>query len=340
MTPPALVGASSVVVLRALPGLGDLLCLVPALRSLRAGLPAAHVTLLGVPEAAWFVERFRAYVDELLVLPAFPGLPEVGDDAREAVAFCALAQSRRFDLALQLHGDGFVANTLVALLGATVTAGTALPGRWSPDPARFVPHAGDLHEIDRLRAVPLALGLPDMGPELELHALPGDVDDAAMIKDRLPVGPFACVHPGASLASRRWPEAEFAVVVDQLHRAGLEVVLTGSASERRITAEVTAACPRPPVDLAGCCSLGALAHVLRRATLVVTNDTGVSHLAAAVRAPSVVVFTGSDPTRWAPLDRERHRAVAIRPSAAAAELQAGVRAAVAEQLARWTSASA
>ena len=65
-----------IAVLRALPGVGDLLCAVPALRAVRAAHPGAEVTLIGLPGATWFIERFRPYVDRLLPLTAWPGLPE------------------------------------------------------------------------------------------------------------------------------------------------------------------------------------------------------------------------------------------------------------------------
>jgi ADP-heptose:LPS heptosyltransferase len=309
----AVQGARLVAVLRALPGLGDLLCAVPALRSLRAGLPAAHVALVGVPTARWFVERFAAYVDELLVLPSFPGLPEVGADPRRAVAFCAQAQARQFDLALQLQGNGFVTNTLAALLGARVTAASTLPGRWAPDLDHSTCYASDGHEIERLLAVVRQLGMPDTGTHLEFPALPRDRRDHSALLDagRLPTEAYACVHPGASVPERQWPPDQFASVVDRLHAAGLEVVLTGSQQEADVTAAVASTSRQRPRDLAGACTLGALAETLRGAALLVTNDTGVSHLAIAVGIPSVVVFTGSDPRRWAPLDAERHRAVAV-----------------------------
>jgi ADP-heptose:LPS heptosyltransferase len=117
------------------------------------------------------------------------------------------------------------------------------------------------------------------------------------------------VHPGASDAARRWSPEHFAVTADYFARDGYRVVLTGSAGEASVTADVARRMRYGALDLAGCTSLGAMAALLGDAAIVVSNDTGVSHLAAALRAPSVIVFLASDPLRWAPLDRTRHRVV-------------------------------
>jgi ADP-heptose:LPS heptosyltransferase len=67
-------------------------------------------------------------------------------------------------------------------------------------------------------------------------------------------------------------------------------------------------------DLTGETTLGALAALVARVPLVVCNDTGLSHVAAALRTPSVVVACGSDTARWAPADGVRHRVLADYPS--------------------------
>ncbi len=299
-----------VAVLRALQ-LGDLLCAVPALRALRAGLPEARITLVALAWARELVDRFDAYLDDFLELPGFPGLPEQPPDLHALPAMVADAHARDFDLVLQLHGSGEITNPLAVLLGGRRTAGFYRPGAYCPDPETFVPYPDDEPEPLRLLRLIEALGLPPAGDELEFPVRESDRRELLALPDlrRVGEGPYAVVHAGARSA-RPWRVEGFAAVADGLAPRGLSVVLTGSEAERGLTAAVASAMRAPAVDLAGRTSLGSLAALLEGAGLVVCNDTGVSHLAAALRVPSVVVFTTSDARRWAPLDVHRHRAVA------------------------------
>ena len=86
-------------------------------------------------------------------------------------------------------------------------------------------------------------------------------------------------------------------------------MLTGTQIERPTAEAVSRAMQRPALNVAGETPLGMLAALLESSALLITNDTGVSHLAAAVRTPSIIVFLASDPNRWAPHDRARHRPV-------------------------------
>src|SRR5918911_1178252 len=100
-----------VVLLRALQ-LGDLLCLVPALRALRAAWPRTELVLVGLPWARMFVERFHSYLDSFREFPGYPGLPEQVPQVERIPAFLASLQQEHFDLALQVHGSGTITNPL------------------------------------------------------------------------------------------------------------------------------------------------------------------------------------------------------------------------------------
>ena len=164
------------------------------------------------------------------------------------------------------------------------------------------------------------LGLPRAGDRLEF---PLDDDERAEALDLLEhhhvtPGRFVCVHPGARLYTRRWPPEYFAVVAQEIAQRGFRVVLTGSSEEALLTRRVARALPPGAVvDLAGHTRLGIFAAMLAQARLLVSNDTGVSHVAAALGVPSIVVSCGADPRRFAPLDHALHEVlhhpVACRP---------------------------
>lgn len=301
--------------------LGDMLCAVPALRALRAHMPHSRITLVGLPWAQSFVDRFHAYVDDLLVFPGYPGYPELEGTIPAFLDFLNAAREKRFDLAIQLHGSGDLTNRIVRLLEAKRTAGfvkegvtpaqdTVAPAEaGSPfglDAAVTWPDAAN--EIHRYTAMMEAIGVPLQGDHLEL---PLDWTDWELYEEvvkrhKLPEGHFVVIHPGARLLSRRWPLERFAAVGNVLARDGWQLVVTGSPAESRITYDLMSRLPKGTHDLTGQTSLGSMAALISRSALLVCNDTGVSHIAAAVNAPSVVVASGSDVKRWRPLDAERH----------------------------------
>jgi ADP-heptose:LPS heptosyltransferase len=299
-----------IVVFRALM-LGDLLCAVPALRALRAAFASARITLVGLPWAAALVQRLDC-VDDFMPLPGYPGLPEIECDVRQLPDFLAQVQARRHDLSLQLHGSGEVVNPLVALFGARHQAGFARPGVWRPaaHDTLFAPWPETGHEILRLLALTDHLGLPRQGTALEFPVTAADRYELQQIWPGCAAARYVCVHAGAQLPSRRWDPRRFAAVADQVATAGRTVVLTGAPAEASLVADVQACMQTEAVNLCGRTSLWTLGALIERAEAVVCNDTGISHIAAALRRPSVVVSCGSDASRWSPLDHTLHQVLA------------------------------
>jgi len=249
-------------------------------------------------------------VDDFLAVPGFPGLPEGESDTAGLQSAVREARRRQFDLAVQLHGSGRVSNALASRLGARRLAGFHPARTPAPDAALFLPWPEEGHEIHRLLHLPERLGLPTQGDRLEFPLGEDDRAELGRAAPGLEPG-YAVIHPGARSA-RRWAAARFAAVADALAARGLEIVLSGSQAERDVTGRVARAMRAPARDLAGRTSLGGLGALVAGARIVVANDTGISHVAAAVGTASVVVATTSEPARWAPLDHDLHR-VLVRP---------------------------
>ena len=300
-----------IAVLRALV-LGDLLAAVPALRALRAAFASAEISLVGLPQMREFSERLSC-IDRFIEFPGHPGLPEIACDVRRLPSFFAAMQAERFDLALQLHGSGPVVNPIVATFGARWNAGFFIDGAGFParDAARFVRWPETGREAERLLALTDHLGLPRQGDAPAWPLVAADRDALAQAwpgAAALAAGPrYVCVHAGAQLASRRWPPERFAAVADRLAASGRTVVLTGTRAEAGLVESVAAAMRFPAVDLAGRTTLWSLAALIDGAELLVCNDTGVSHVADALGRASVVVSSGAEVARWAPLDGALHR---------------------------------
>jgi len=300
-----------IVVLRALQ-LGDLLCTVPAFRALRAEFPRAHIALAGLPWAASFVERFGRYVDEFIEFPGADGLPEQPARHEQLPGFLRQMQQRHFNVALQMHGSGYVVNDLIRLFRADVTAGFYPPSSVCPNPELFYPYPEQAPEVLRHLRLLEFLGIPLQGDELEFHMTQADFEvlEAAEGSQLLRRAPYICMHPGARFPSRRWAPERFAAVADALCDRGFRIVLTGSAEETDLAMAVARQMQTLPLILAGRTTLGALAALLQDARLLISNDTGLSHLAAALRVPSVIIANGSNAQRWAPLNGRIHRVLA------------------------------
>ena len=303
---PPVRGVTKIAVLRA-NRLGDFVVTLPALTALRAAYPAAEIVLLGLAWHAAFLAGRPQPIDRVVVLPPCRGVGEAEDFVDDPAAlddcFAALA-AERFDLALQLHGGGRFSNPFIRRVGARLTAGLRTPEAAPLD--RWIPYLPYQHEILRFLEV---IGLVGGGPVPLAPQLAVTPDDLAAAERALPDDgrPLVALHPGATDPRRRWPPAHFAAVGDALAAAGARVVLVGAAEEGPLTAAVGGAMAAPAVDLAGALTLGGLAGLLARGRVVIGNDSGPLHLAAAVGTPTVGVYWGPNLIHYGPLTRATHR---------------------------------
>jgi ADP-heptose:LPS heptosyltransferase len=312
-----------VAIMRSLPGLGDMLCCVPALRALRCAIPKAKITLIGLPSAKSFVQRFNNYVDEWLEFPGYPGIPEVAFRLQTLSLFLKTTQQLAFDWALQMHGSGIQSNGFTTALGSKQSGGFFQPGYFCPNDGTFLPYPDYEPEVWRHLRLMEFLGIPLQGDHLEFPIWESDRRELQALMSTYSLTPhhYICVHPGASSLEKCWQPHNFATVADRIAAQGFQVVLTGHTPlERQLVDVIVQEMHYPVTNLFGKTSLGGLAALLQQSRLVICNDTGVSHLTVALEVNSVVIFSNSDSQRWAPLNRRSHRIVHAASSTAVCDV--------------------
>ncbi len=175
------------------------------------------------------------------------------------------------------------------------------PSAWAPVPACVYYWALGARLLELCGHTPPA---PDLMGPMELSATPSDEAAALEVFRRAGVDPesrFGVLNPGGNNAAKRWPAERFAAVADHLWRVhGVRCLVNGSPGESELVSSIVSACAPESgaVAMPGLgVTLASLKGVVRRARVMVTNDTGPRHIAAAFGVPVVSLFGPTD-HRW------------------------------------------
>lgn len=288
--------------------LGDMLCSIPAIRSLRAAYPNAEIVLVGLPWAQSFARRFDKYFDDFISFPGYPGLPEQEFFPQAYTSFFRDIRNFDIDLLIQMQGNGTIVNEMLNTWNAKLLAGFHNEqSKMKSD--LFMEYPTGIHEIHRHLKLVEHLGVTPLSDELEFVIAADDMNNFEMLG--VPT-PYVCIHPGSRGRWRQWPPELFARIADECADAGFNIVITGTTSEADITTEVKRNMKHDAIDLTGMTTLGSMALLLQSSRMLVSNCTGVSHMAAAMKTPSVVISMDGEPERWAPLNTTRHLTIDCR----------------------------
>jgi heptosyltransferase-2 len=295
------------VVVRGVNWVGDAVMTVPALRELRRVFPDARLTLATRP---WAEGIFAGadFIDDFLVNGDGSSRPAaVFREAREW-------RARRFDLAV-LFPNSFAPALVAALARVPARVGYATQGR-----APLLTHRvgvprwrGERHEVfyylhlvaELERRLYGSTTVETREPDTGLRVTDARLREAGTLlreSGARPGRPLVAICPGSTNSrAKRWPAERFAAVADMLaERTGADVVLVGAAEELEISEEVARHMRARPVVLTGQTDLALTAAVLQASDLLVTNDTGPAHVAAAVGRPVVVIFGPTNPATTRP----------------------------------------
>jgi len=162
-----------------------------------------------------------------------------------------------------------------------------------------------MHAVDRYLLVAKAVGAVESGaPEFRFRIPQTDYEEVDRLLSQSGVTPemsWVAMNVSARWPTKRWPAASFAEVADRLQQEGCgAVVMIGGPDERADVAAVNGMMKTPAIDLAGVTTVGLLPALLSRASLLITNDSGPMHVAAAVSTPVVALFGPTSAVRTGP----------------------------------------
>ncbi|HTH61411.1 MAG TPA: glycosyltransferase family 9 protein [Paraburkholderia sp.] len=307
--------------------LGDVLMTTPALRALRESAPGRHLTLFASPAGA-AIAPYLADIDDLIVYDAPWASPAPQGSPHDHAAMIERLRDGGFDAAVI-----FTVYSQNPLPAATVCFQAGIARRlahcrenpyslltdWIVEPE---PHASVRHEVERQLALVEAVGARTSDPRMRIVVRDEDRD---ALRARLAAHgiagdePLVVVHPGATAASRRYASDKYARALDELTRADdCRVLLTGTADEAPLTRAIAdAAQPATRarlVDFAGAFALGEFIALLDSVDLLIANNSGPVHIAAALGTPVVDLYALTNPqhTPWRTPHRLLYRDVACR----------------------------
>lgn len=295
------------VVVRGTNWVGDAVMTVPALRELRRVLPGAHITLA---TRSWAEGLFSDadFLDDLLIYDRGPrDLRAVARQTREW-------RRQRFDLAL-LFQNAFEAALIASAARVPLRVGYRTEGRRPLLTHSFpVPDwRGRRHEVfyylnlvaELERLLYGSAELEKREPQLALN-----VSEARKARAReflsskgLRVGrPIVALCPGSTNSrAKRWPARQYAALADRfISEADANVLLVGSPDEIEVSREVAGQMNGDPCMLTGQTDLAQAVAILSLVDVLVTNDTGPAHIAAALNRPTLVIFGPTDPRTTRP----------------------------------------
>jgi len=272
--------------------LGDIVHGLPVLTALRRRYPHAHIT--------WVVNQTYAPLlcghrdlDDILSFDRRASHRGWGAAAQSWLSFLRELQRRRFDLAIDLQGL-FRTAVMMAATGATRRVGlsTAREGAtWTYTDVVPVADFDAIHAVDRCWRIAEAFGVGDTRREIHVP-IPDEARWwARTMTDRYP-RPWLMLGPGARWITKRWPTEHFAALARRTQETfGGSVFLVGGAEETPAATAVRRGVSGPCRDLTGRTTLPQLAALLERADVMLANDTGPLHLAAALGRAVIAPYT-------------------------------------------------
>lgn len=289
------------ILIRSTNWLGDAILTTPSISAIKQHLPEANITIVAKPYVA-DVFLNNPDVDKILKYAPPTGLLR----PFTLLNFVRQLKKEVFDLAI-LFQNAFEAGLMAFLAGIPKRIGYPTDFRriFLNYPVKLEQELLKRHQVYYYFQLVKALGIKSEPGELVWKiSAEEDLEAKNLLKKNgvIEYNPIIGINPGATFGSaKRWYPDRFAMVADALiDKFRANVIILGSIRERGIAEQVKTLMKNKGINLAGQTDIRTLAAVLQKCHLLITNDSGIMHLAAAVKTPMVAIFGSTDPDTTSP----------------------------------------
>ncbi len=287
--------------------LGDIVLVLPALSALRKSFPNAKISWLIRPEFAPLLENHPDLNKIIIFDRKLLGKFFYPAGFKSLFYLIKKLRSANFDAVFDLQG---------LLRTALLSRLTGCKNRFGMADAREFAHLlythkitqdkQSIHLVDFYLKIVRAAGTSDTKPKFFLPIDPAAQQSVQRLLDnrKIKTKNFAVLISTSARKGKCWPIENFASIAEKLYtQFKLPSIATGLASEKDYIDRLSHLSKTPVIKLAGSLSLKQLVALLASAKIVLSNDTGPGHIAAALNTPVVMIFGYSNPARVAPYNR-------------------------------------
>ena len=302
------------ILIRATNWIGDAILTLPAIASIRATYPQAHLAVLAKP---WVADIYKLFsdVNEVIIYE------NKYDHAIGVFRLAQLLRKRKFDAAILLQ-NAIEAAIISSAAGIPVRAGYDSDGRGILLTHRVSrsKEIKALHQIDYYLEMVKALGCVTVNKELHLETKINRLDAQRVLQKWIPglQNGIIGLAPGATYGpAKRWLPERFAAVADKIAQVFPgRIILLGGKSDANTAEELRRLAQTDLLNLAGKTNLAEAIYLISQCRLFISNDSGLMHIAGALNIPTIAIFGSTNPATTSPVGAQSvviHREVPCSP---------------------------
>ena len=287
--------------------IGDVLFSTPFIKAIRKANPNSYIACMVVPRCKEILED-NPHLDKLIIYDEDIAHKDIFGKMR----LISSLRSEKFQRVFVLHKS--LTRTLIATLSKIpVRIGYSLKKRNLFLTIKIPQPQIPIHRVEYFLNIAAAAGIDISDKDLVFQVPPKDIEFAQRLLKEAGIKEnekFVVINPGGNWMPKRWPHENFAKLADNLvEKYDVKVVITGAPKDTEVAKTIASIMKHKPIILAGKTTLKQLGAVLKKASLVISNDTGPMHVAVSQKTPTIALFGPTSKDITGPYGKSEYAAI-------------------------------